>query len=424
MIREILQLRTMFGNRKMSGAELEELREKKLRAVIRNAYDSVPYYRSLFDAKGLTPGDIQTATDLRKLPITTKDDLRRAGLEKITADWADISACPSVQTHGSTGKPFTVYRTPSEDVTRRMLAIAALISAGVRPRDRYAILGPEGVHKRRFYHTLGFFRRELIPLSVRPDAQIERLRQFRPTVLSVYPSALRVLLHHSAYPLRSVIRPRVVITGGEVFDHVLKKRAHAELDAEYFNFYGAHEFGTLGYECHAHEGLHLNADHFILECLDGNKPAELGQAGGAVVTSLFACAMPLIRYKLGDLCTLSGKQCSCGCSFPLMDHPIGRDDDVPTLPSGAIRSPDRFHFILHEFNGIDQWRFIQESEEKFVLYLVMPNKPEPGMLEKIRSQFLDYLEEPVSVDIRLVDYMEEEVLKFRTFISKVPKPPE
>jgi hypothetical protein len=93
---------------------------------------------------------------------------------------------------------------------------------------------------------------------------------------------------------------------------------------------------------------------------------------------------------------------------------------VLTLPSGAIKSPDRFHFILHEFTGIHQWRVIQESQKKFVLYLVMPNKPDQGMLEKIRSQFLDYLEEPVSLDIRLVDYMEEEVLKFRTFISRVP----
>jgi phenylacetate-CoA ligase len=223
--------------------------------------------------------------------------------------------------------------------------------------------------------------------------------------------------------LSTVIRPRVVLTGGEVFDPVLKKRACAELDAEFFNFYGAYEFGALGYECHAHEGLHLNSDHFILECLDDDKTAEFGQAGVAVVTSLYASAMPFIRYKLGDLCALFRTQCSCGCSFPLMDHPIGREVDVLRLPSGMIKSPARFYYILQEFSGIHQWRVIQESETQLVLYLVMPNKPDQGMLEKIRSQFLDYLEEPVSVDIRLVEYMEEEVLKFRTFISKVPPLP-
>jgi phenylacetate-CoA ligase len=419
MIRQLLELRRILNTRKLSPDQLQVLREQKLRSVIRNAYEHVPYYRHLFRSNGLTPKDVRSAEDLKKVPVTTKDDLRQAGLEKITADWADLATCASVNTNGSTGKPFTIYRTQVENVTRHMLAAAALISAGLRPRDRYAGVGPEWVYKRRFYHRLGFFRSEAIPLSVRPEIQIQRLRKFQPTVLNGYPSALRVLMHHLDVPLGIVIRPRVIITGGEVFDPVVKKRVRSELDAEFFNIYAAHEFGALAYECQAHEGLHLNAGHFILECLDGDKPAEFGQAGVAVMTSLYAGAMPFIRYELGDLCALSEKRCSCGSSLPLMDHPIGRADDTVILPTGKILSAQRFGQILQKFNGIDQWRVIQESEKEFVLHLVMPNKPDQEMLEKIRSQFLDYLEEPVNLDIQLVDYMEEETRKFRSFISKV-----
>ena len=89
------------------------------------------------------------------------------------------------------------------------------------------------------------------------------------------------------------------------------------------------------------------------------------------------------------------------------------------LPSGKILSANLFQYALAKFTGIDQWRVIQESDHRFVVKLVMPNQPDGEMLRELRATFLDYLIEPVSVDIQLVDYMEEDTTKFRTFVSKV-----
>jgi phenylacetate-CoA ligase len=250
------------------------------------------------------------------------------------------------------------------------------------------------------------------------EEQLRQLREHNPTVLIGYSTALRALIHSSKLPLREVINPRIIIHSAEVFDQVLRKRIQADLDSELFNYYAAREVGPIAWECPSHEGLHINADHYILECLEGGGPTGNPGEGPAVITSLICQAMPLIRYKLGDLVALTDKECSCGCSLPLMDHPIGRENDIVKLPSGTLLSPQRFEFILRGFEGIDQWRLIQESESQFLLKLVMPVKPGEEVLQRMKSEFLAYLAEPVNLDIELVDYMSEPG-KFRAFISNV-----
>ncbi|MEJ2718456.1 MAG: hypothetical protein P8182_15195 [Deltaproteobacteria bacterium] len=421
MVRELLELRRMLKNRKMTPQERERLRERKLQAVVRNAYEHVPYYRSLFRSAGITPQDIRTVDDLSKVPVTTKEDLRLAGLEKTIADWADISSLLPRKTSGATGKPWKVYRTESEDKTVGLLHVASMLSVGHRPWDRLTLLGLEWSISPRLHHRLGLYQRQVIRVLMPLDEQIRQLGEFRPTIIFAAPSLLRAIMHKLQQPLQDLIQPRVLITAGEVVDDALKKRMQSETGAEIFDTYGAMEVGRIATECHAHEGLHVNADHVVFECLAGEEPAGTGKEGLAVVTSLFGFGMPFIRYKLGDRCRLMEKTCTCGCSLPLMDHPVGREDDILILPSGAIKSPNRFNHILGEVEGLDQWRLIQESADRFVLLLVMRKEPDQETLEKIRIQFLEYLEEPVMLDIRLVDYMEDDVLKFRTFMSKVAR---
>jgi phenylacetate-CoA ligase len=299
--------------------------------------------------------------------------------------------------------------------------MAALMTCGFGPRDRLAILGPEWTLGRQLHHLLGLYKSEVIPLPVTADWQLKRLKELDPTVVWTYPSVLRSLIHNLDFPIRELIRPRVVITFAEIFDPVLRKRVEAELDPEFFSLYGATEFGRIAWECPEHEGLHLNASHFVLECVDDPLLPDLEGAGVAVLTNLFGYAMPFIRYKLGDICLFPNATCSCGCTFPLMDPPIGREDDILMLPNGEIKSANGFHHIIARFDGIDQWRVIQETESDFVVQLVMPNKPDEEMFNKIREEFVHYLEVPTTLNIRLMDFMEEEALTFRTFISKVPR---
>jgi len=419
MIGEVLEFRRLLKNRRMSSEELESVRNRKLQSMVRHAYENVPYYRSLFQAVGLLPEEIQNVNDLQRIPITTKDDLRTAGIERITAKGVDLTACQVVRTSGTTGKPFAIYLTPRDLRVRQLIEFRTLLAIGFRPRDRLAVLGPAQAHVMRFHQRLGFYRSVNISPALSLDDQIDLLKRNRPTILWAYPTVLKALLCRVNYRLDTVASPRLLITSSEVCDDRLKANIQNNSKIEMFNFYGANEVGRIAAECPAHEGLHVNDDHVILERANSKDPEELGDFGQAVVTSLNVLAQPFIRYRLGDVYKFTEKPCSCGSPFPLISPPLGRSDDVLKLPSGKFASLWPFTFLLRDMNGLEQYRIIQESEEHLVVQLAFYGKPNSDALVQLRSRFMELLGEPIRVDIQCVDGIGDETSKFRSFISKL-----
>jgi len=419
MIGEALELRRLMNNRGLPSLELEAVRDRKLQALIRHAYENVPYYRSLFQSAGLLPDEIRTVKDLQHIPITTKDDLRAAGVERTTAKRIDLAACQVVHTSGTTGKPFAIYLTGRELRRRQLIEFRTLLSIGFRPQDRLAVLGPAQPHAVRFHQRLGFYRSVNIPPTLSLDDQIDLLKRSRPTILWAYPTVLKALLCRVNYRLDTVANPRMLITSAEVCDEILKAGIHGNLKTEMFNFYGANEVGRIAAECPAHEGLHVNEDHVILECSNSKYPGDPGISGEAVVTSLTALAQPFIRYPLGDLYKFTEKPCSCGSPFPLISSPLGRLDDAVKLPSGKIVSLWPFTFILRKLDRLEQYRIIQESAEHLVVELAFRGDPNKDALVQLRSRFMEQLGEPVRVDIQCVSGFRNDTPKFRSFISKL-----
>jgi len=417
-----LELRRLFRNRYLPPDELKALQERKLRAVIEHAYENVPYYRTLFQSAGLTPQDVRILEDLRQVPITSKEALRAAGVEGALARGVDPASCELNRTGGNTGKPFASYHDAREAQTRRLVGFRALHTAGVRPRDRMVISRPRS-RRPSLMNRLGLYRSHSFSHFLDVEEQIQQLKRIQPTVLRFAPSKLRAILHHVDYRLSEIVRPRMLITGSEVLDDGLKKRVLADLDVELFNFYVSSEFAEIASDCPAHKGLHVNADQLILECLDNDgQPAEPGQPGVVVVTSLCSYVMPFIRFRLGDICTPIEEKCSCGSSFPLISAPLGRHDDVLRLPSGKIVPVLSLGAILMGVDGVDQFRYIQESLDRIVLQMVLWKHPGQQRLSEVRRQSLEYLGEPVSFEVQIIDRLVEDEVKFRRFISKVPSP--
>jgi phenylacetate-CoA ligase len=418
----ILELYRLFRNRYLPPAELRALQESKLRAVIEHAYENVPYYQTLFRSAGLTPQDVRTLEDLRQVPITSKEALRAAGVEGALARGVDPSSCGVTLSSGSTGKPFAAYHDALEAQTRTLVGFRALQTAGVRPWDRLV----QFLSRRRppsLINRLGLYRTHALPQSLTVEEQIRQLKRIQPTVLRIVPSKLRAILHHLDYRLSEIVRPRILITSSEVLDDGLKRRVLADLDVELFNFYVCTEFAEVASDCAAHEGLHVNADQLIVECLDHDgQPTQPGKPGVVVVTSLYGFVMPFIRLRLGDICTPIEARCSCGSSFPLISAPLGRQDDVLRLPSGKILSTINLGLIMKKVDGVDQYRYTQESPDHFVLQLVLWKQPGEDRLAQVRRQVLEYLGEPVSFDVEIVGRLPEDKGKFRRFISKVPTP--
>jgi phenylacetate-CoA ligase len=390
--------------------------------MIRHACATVPYYQALFASAGIAPGDINTTADLHRIPITTKEDLRTAGLDRIISSGTDPSSCLKIPTSGSTGKPFLTYLSRDDWQTRRLIEFRTLLAIGFSPRDRLAVLGPARRHERRLHQRLGLYDSTNISPTLPPDEQLRLLRDFQPTILWVYPTVLKALLQRIDYRLSRFARPRILVSSAEAFDHTMAKHIRADLDLALFDFYGSNELGRIAAECPAHEGLHVNADHLVLECLDDGQAAAPGQSGSAVITTLNAFAMPYIRYHLGDVCTVLDRSCSCGCALPLIGHPRGRKTDVIRLPSGDTRSPWGVDYIMREIEGLDQFRLIQEDLHHFRLLVVFRTPPRSGSLSSIQSRLLEYLKEPVDLEVLVVDSIEREHSKFRAFISNITLP--
>lgn len=424
MLSEVVEFVTLLRNARLSPAELQALQEDKLRTLVRHTYEHVPYYRSRFQAAGLSPEDIQTLDDLRYAPVTTKEDLKSAGPERIIAAGVSPSDCVARRTGGTTGKPFDVYRHPREEMTRRLIGFRSLLKIGFRPRDRLCVLGPRHARRPGLHERLGFYRTEYVSSHLVPEEQIRRLRQIQPTVLGFLPTALRAIIHPFDYRLSAIAHPRMVTSGGEAFDEGLKQRLEADLNGvKIFNFYATSEFGEIASECPAHEGLHVNADQLILECLrDDGQPAEPGEAGTIVTTNLYGFTMPFIRYHLGDIAAWTGEPCSCGSPFPLINPPQGRQESMIRLPSGKILSALGVGLIVEPFDGIDQYRLVQENLHDFVLQLVCWRPLSEETRSALKAQLLDYFAEPVRLDVRIVDFIPEEKNKFRKFISKLDEP--
>lgn len=421
MLSELLELRALWRNRRLPEEELRRLQERKLQTVVRHAFDNVPFYSDLYRAAGIRPEDIRTLDDLRLLPVVTKQQMRAAGMERLLARGVDRSACLTRTTSGTTGEPFTVLFTPADWRRRRLVDFRTLLAIGFRPLDRLAIMGPEHPFAERLHNRLGLYRTRVIHGALPVERQIEELRAFRPTILWSYPWPLWVLAQRVRYKLSKVVRPRALITSAQVFDPVLRERLLADRHMEVFNLYGAIETGRIAAECPAHRGLHVNADYVVLECLAGDRPAPSGQPGTVVVTSLDLFAMPFIRYKLGDRCALLDGRCSCGSTFPLIAAPEGRDNDLLRLPGGTLVSPLGVSFLLRGFPDVDRFRVVQETVNRVALYVIASRPWPEESVGRLRARLLELLGGPMELEIRLVDSIPEDGLKYKTFVSRLPK---
>jgi len=265
---------------------------------------------------------------------------------------------------------------------------------------------------------LGFYRVCTIPGDLPAQEQLQRLAESKPDLLWIYPTTLAPLL--SLEPqLRRVAQPRRLIVSSAVFEPALRRKAEEGLGAEIFLAYGAMETGRIAAECPAHEGLHVNADHILLEILCGDRPAAPGETGVAIVTTLNQQGMPLIRYQLGDLCTWTGRACSCGCTFPLIHPPEGRSDDVLRFKGGAVHSPLRLRRCLKSLAGIKRYRVIQENEGLVRVLIVPREEWEPGERASLTQELAALLPPGVGLQVEMVSQLEETGPKFKTFISKV-----
>ncbi len=338
--------------------EIRAIQLKRLQETVERVYHHVPMYRRMFDERGVKPEDIRTLDDLRRLPFTVKEDMRRSYPLGMLA----VPREKLLRYHGSsgtTGKPTVVAYTRRDLETWAELVARFCYSAGVRAHDVIQIAFGYGLFTGGFGLHYGLERlgASIIPVSSgNTPRQIMLMHDLETTALVCTPSyALHLAegIQESEYD-RSEFKLRIGLFGGEFWTEAIREQIENRLGISATDNYGLSEIigpGVSG-ECTQKSGLHFYEDHFIPEIVDPvtEEPLPLGEKGELVITALTKEAMPIIRYRTRDICRLISEPCACGRTFYRMSKVTGRSDDMLII-RGANVFPSQIEDVLMRIKG-------------------------------------------------------------------------
>ncbi len=343
----------------MPRQQLEQLQLERLKATVAHAMNS-PFYQEKFKELGITPDDIQTLDDVKRLPFTTKEDLR----EHYPFGLASVPLKDCVRLHsssGTTGNPTVVLHT-QKDLEEWANAVArCLWMVGSRPEDVFQNSAGYGM----FTAGLGFqYGAEKVGMLTVPAAagntkrQIKFIRDFGTTVLHAIPSyasrIYEVMKEEGCDPRRDTSL-RVLCIGAEPHSEEQRQRIEQNLGVKAYNSYGISEMMGPGvaFECPEQNGLHIWEDYFIVEIIDPVtlQPVADGELGELVLTTINREGMPLLRYRTRDLTRILPGKCACGRTHKRLARLQGRSDDMIIL-KGVNIFPIQIEKILLKFREL------------------------------------------------------------------------
>jgi len=321
-----------FANRD----ELEQHQLKGLQWTVGHSYRGSEFYRRRLDGAGVRPDEINSLDDIRKLPVTTADDLK----EGYPFPLLSVPESEVVRIHassGTTGKRKILAYTQKDIDDWRYFFARCYEMAGLTVKDRVQIAVGYGVWTAGVGFQLGCENFGAMALPVGPgnvDMQCQFLVDLQSTVMCCTASmGLLMAEEINRRNLKDKINLKKMIFGSERSSDAMRYKIQELLGLEdMFDIPGMTELygpGT-GLDCSKHEGIHYWADYYILEILDPLtlEPVPAGEMGEMVVTTLCKEAAPLIRYRTRDLTRMVAKPCSCGNVLPMHDRILGRSDDM------------------------------------------------------------------------------------------------
>ncbi len=336
----------------MPKKELEELQIKRLKWVIRHAYEKVPFYHKKMKEAKVYPDDIKKKEDIVKIPFTTKEDLR----DNYPFGLFAVPKEKLVRIHtssGTSGKPKVVGYT-SKDLENWIDMVArCLYMVGMREKDVFQNM----VSYTFFTGGLGMhYGAERIGAMVVPsgtgntEKQIKYMLDFGTTVIHCTPSyALYIKEVAEKLDVLEKLELRIGCFGAEPWSENTRKRLEDAFNLKAYDSYGLSEMNGPGvaFECVEQDGLHIWLDHYFVEIIDPKTGEQVGEGekGELVLTPLTKEAMPLLRYRTGDLTVLMTDKCACGRIHPRIHRIFGRTDDMIVV-RGINVFPSQIEHVL------------------------------------------------------------------------------
>jgi phenylacetate-CoA ligase len=406
-------LRELEKSQFFSAKAMYDLQNKRFLHIVKEAFTNVPYYSATFENAGTLPENINGLKDITKLPTLSRKNIQE-NLVKLVSKNFDINVLIKDKTGGSTGSPINFYYDEERLDWRKASVSRHDRWAGLDIGVKHAVLwgarndlqGFKSVKSKiySFLTTKGLVLDASAINGETLDRFTHALYAFRPTIILAY---ARTLSFYARYLKEAGIMPpspHAIVTSAELLTDEDRILIEDVFKSHVFNRYGCREFSMIASEC-AHGTMHINDECLYIEFVrpDGSV-CEPGEEGEIVITDLLNTAMPMIRYRIGDIGMLINEKCPCGRGLRIMKMTSGRVTDFLISSTGTrVSGVAIATYVITNITGINQVQFIQKKKGE-VTVLVVKNTlfDQNKTLQELERNIKAFLED-TRIDITIVD---------------------
>ena len=399
---------------------------RQLEKLLKHAYDNVPYYKKVFDERGLKPKDIQDFDDLKKIPYLTKDTFRdNFNNKKIIAKNIKLSKLPLSHTSGTTGKPLQFYVNVDEGAKEWAFICHQWSRVGYKPGGkrielRGAVNEKNPIFYSKFWNLIRFS--PVIESKEKVKYYLEKMKEFRAEFLHGYPGAIASFaLLIKQYKLNINFKLKAVLFASETIYEWEREIAEEVFNCRIFSHYGCAEKVILAAECERTQIYHCIPQYGITEFNPHTKEI--------IATGFINTVNPFIRYKMTDV-ALNPRFKSCQeCDrnyYPIFDDIEGRLEDFIVTPEGFLITPAIITHPLKDLRTIKNTQIVQKNPGRIILRIVPLEDINKDLLNK-EIQFLSLeLNKIIGEKIKIIPEIVNEIElspsgKFKWLISEISK---
>jgi phenylacetate-CoA ligase len=418
-------LRSLMGSEYWSAAEIEAYQDEKVRRLVRDAYENVPFYHDRWQALGITPDDVRSRRDLAKLPVLTKEDIRQ-NFERLLSRKANPADIVFKHTSGTTGKALHFYVSRSSIPLQWAVWWRHRLRFGVQPGTWHANFTgkrvvPLNQRKPPYWRWNHPMRQALLNMHHLTPAKIGSIVEFlnahRFEFYSGYPSIVHMLAATArAAGLTLESKPRAVFTGAENMLDFQRRDIAAFTGAILTDQYGSSEGCGNASHCPAF----VYHEDFEFGILEGVERAPGDPYRTILATGFASEVFPFIRYEIGDTATWQpeGTPCPCGRSGRVLTRIEGRKDDYVVTPEGARIM--RFDYLFKDTMNVKEIQVVQRRLGEVTLLIV--RRPEYNQKDEadLRREFARWVSSAMTLLFEYVEEIPREANgKYRAVVSQL-----
>jgi phenylacetate-CoA ligase len=421
-------LRQLEASQWWSLDQLRELQNAKLRRLIAHVYEHVPFYREVMAARGLRPEDIQTTDDLERLPIVDKHVITANYREALRDHSLPPSQLIPASSSGSTAERLHYWTTKTQKAKKWAGLFRWWEMAGYRFGDPYftfQLAGNRGLRGIPVLEKLewAMLRHRWLSAQQMTDAvladYVRQLDRYRPVLFRSYASTVYYL---ACFMQREGLRvpiPAILTTGETLSEEMRRTIEQAFAPGRVYNEYGGDGM-QIACECEYHQGLHINAETYVVEIVRDGRRVPEGELGEIVLTNLEATATPFIRYNIHDVGALDLSPCPCGRGLPRLSRLEGRLTDLFLTADHHWLTVHQFTAFFAKIPSVKAFQVIQRQVDDILIRLVVDEHFGEADHQRILETFRGYLGPNNRFTLEFVDVIPTTPAgKRRFFISNV-----